>query len=217
MRRDTILFCCTMLFCHALPGRRVCNPARPPPPLCPRARFWFKGQKVPKHGVLDRHVLPCGTYHGTHVADISQNPPSKHDNPKQQAGTHQRTQEHMELQPHQHCATHSDLSCSLHKATNRILYRIGTTKTMVPKQTQKCGNKGSPCWDKPTLGQEVGSGSVTCCACVSFRTVNSVTQSPRCTVPHYSISWLPSGMTVTYTRSTVQIPDGVRARRRYSL
>ena len=59
----------------------------------------------------------------------------------------------MELQVHQHFATHIDPSCSLSKATNHILYWIGTAKTMVPKKTQKCGNTGSPCLDKPVLGQ----------------------------------------------------------------
>ena len=48
----------------------------------------------------------------------------------------------MELQVHQHFATHIDPSCSLHKATNYILYWIGTSKMMVPKKIQKCGNTG---------------------------------------------------------------------------
>ena len=74
----------------------------------------------------------------------------------QQASTHPRTQEHRELQLHQQFAPHTDLSCSLHKATNHILYWIGSAKTMVPKKAQKCRNTGtrgrrvwtSPCWDK---------------------------------------------------------------------
>ena len=31
-------------------------------------------------------------------------------------------------------------------------------KKMVPKKTQKCGNTGSPCLDKPVSGQRVGGG-----------------------------------------------------------
>ena len=49
---------------------------------------------------------------------------------------HLTTQQHMGLQLHQHYIdTHMDPSCGLHKATNHILYWIGTTKTMVPKKT----------------------------------------------------------------------------------
>ena len=50
-------------------------------------------------------------------------------------------------------ATHMDPSCGLHKATNHILYRIGTTKRHIQKKAQKCGNTGSLCLDKPVLGQ----------------------------------------------------------------
>ena len=52
----------------------------------------------------------------------------------QQASIYPSIQEHMELHPHQHFDTHIDPSCSLHKATDHILYRIGTAKTMVPKK-----------------------------------------------------------------------------------
>ena len=91
-----------------------------------------------KHGVcLDKPVLLHGTYHGIHVADISQREPSKHDNTRQQASKHSRTQARRESQLHQHFDTHIDASCSLHKATNHILYWIGTAiaKMMVPKKT----------------------------------------------------------------------------------
>ena len=57
----------------------------------------------------------------------------------------------MGLQPHQHFATHMDPSRSPHNATNRILHCIGPAKTIVPKQTQKCGKTGSPRLDKPVL------------------------------------------------------------------
>ena len=63
-----------------------------------------------------------------------------------------RTQEHLEL--HHHFATHMDHSYSPHKAANRILCWMGTTKTTVPKKSQKCGNTGSLCLDKPVLGQD---------------------------------------------------------------
>ena len=67
---------------------------------------------------------------------------------------HLTTQQHMGLQLHQHYIdTHMDPSCGLHKATNHILYWIGTTKTMVPKKIEKGGKTGSPCLDKPVSGQ----------------------------------------------------------------
>ena len=54
----------------------------------------------------------------------------------------------MEIQPHQRFATHNDRSCGLHNAPNRILCWSGTAKTMIPKQTRKCGHTGSPCHAK---------------------------------------------------------------------
>ena len=55
--------------------------------------------------------------------------PSKHDHTKQQGSIHPRTQEHMEIQRHQHFDTHIDPFCSRHKATdNHILDWIGTAK-----------------------------------------------------------------------------------------
>ena len=64
-------------------------------------------------------------------------------------------QEHMELHLHQHFDTHDGPSCSLHKATNHILYWTGTPTMMVPKQAKRCGNTGSPCLYKPMLGHMV--------------------------------------------------------------
>ena len=46
-----------------------------------------------------------------------------------------------------------DPSRSLHKTTARMLYWNGTTKTMVPKRAQKCGNTGLRCLDMPVLGR----------------------------------------------------------------
>ena len=77
----------------------------------------------------------CTTEHM--FAHISQPSPSKHDDTKQQPSTHPRTQEHMELRLRQHFATHTDPSCSLHKATNHILDWIGPAKAMVPKQAMR--------------------------------------------------------------------------------
>ena len=45
---------------------------------------------------------PRSKYHETHVAGISQPHPSRHDN---KAGIHPKTQEHIEVQLHQHFAT----------------------------------------------------------------------------------------------------------------
>ena len=74
---------------------------------------------------------------------------------KRVSTTHPNPREHMELHLHRHFATHMDPSCGLRTAANHILYWIGTAKTMVPKKAQKCGNTGSPCLDKPVLGQGV--------------------------------------------------------------
>ena len=125
-----------------------------------RGKIPVQGTKVWKRGspCLDKPVLPCGKHHRTHVAGTNQPYPAKHDNTKQQASIHPRTQEHMELQLHQHFATHIDRSCSLHKDTNHMLYWVGTAKMRVPKNTQKCGNTGSPCLDNPVSGQ-LGKGT----------------------------------------------------------
>ena len=64
----------------------------------------------------------------------------------------------MGLDPHPHFDTHMDPSCGLHKATNHILYWIGTAKPMVPKKGQKFGNTGLPCLHKP-LGTKEGGGT----------------------------------------------------------
>ena len=146
----------------------------PHPLVLPQGRFWFRGQRCGNTGSpgLDKPLLPPrGTHQGSHVADVSP-PPLK---TKQQGSIHPRTQEHMESQPlrqtsfppqpHQHFDTHIDPFCSRHKATdNRILDWIGTAKTMVPKKTQKCGNRGSPCLDMPVLGQHGGGGGGVQCS-----------------------------------------------------
>ena len=88
-----------------------------------RARSRFRRQKCGNVGspCLDKPVLLRGTYHGTHIARISESDPSSHDNAKQWASIHPRAQEDMELQSHQHFATHIDPSSSLHRAINGIL------------------------------------------------------------------------------------------------
>ena len=79
----------------------------------------------------------------------------------QHASTHARTQEHMELQSHQHFATQTDPSCSPHKATTHILYWTGAAKTMVPnKKAPKCGVTGSLYLDRPGYpGRQGGNPS----------------------------------------------------------
>ena len=42
-------------------------------------------------------------------------------------------------------------SCSLHKATNHLLYWIRTAKATVPERAKKCGNTASPWSDMPVL------------------------------------------------------------------
>ena len=53
-----------------------------PPLVLTRARFWFRGQKRGNAGspCLDKPVFARDTYHGTHVADITQTYLSKHEN-----------------------------------------------------------------------------------------------------------------------------------------
>jgi hypothetical protein len=117
-----------------------------------------------KHGVAVFGQTRVTTKHVTQNTCCKHKPTraSKHDNTKQQASMHPRTQEDMELQLHHHFATHIDPSCSLHQATNHILYWIGTATTMVPKnKTQKCGNTGSSCLDKPMLGKGCVQGGWT--------------------------------------------------------
>ena len=43
-----------------------------------------------------------------------------------------------------------------HKLTNNILLALELQKKKVPKKTQRCGNKGSPCLDKPMSAQGRG-------------------------------------------------------------
>ena len=73
----------------------------PPPVVLRRARFWFSRQQC---GNTGRHVWTSlryrTTYHGAHVADISQPCPFYDYKRVQQASTYPRTQEHMELQLH---------------------------------------------------------------------------------------------------------------------
>ena len=91
----------------------------------------------------DRPVVPRGTYHGTRVADIGQPLPSKHDTTKQQTGTHPRTQEHMEVQPHQHFATHTDPSCSPHQSDNPHSLLDWNRKNNRSKKDPKAGQPTS--------------------------------------------------------------------------
>ena len=90
----------------------------PVPVVLTQARLWFRGQKCGNMGspCLDKPVF------GTRVAGIGQPDPSEHDNAKQHASTHPRTQGHMESQLHKHFATHIDPSCGRHNATNHILH-----------------------------------------------------------------------------------------------
>ena len=134
----------------------------PPLPPCPSTgQVLVQGAKVRKHGgAMFGHARAAAQHvpRNTCCRHKTTNP-SKQDNAKQQAGTHPRTQKHMELQLHDHFDTHIDPSCRAHEATNHILYHLGTAKTMVPKKTQKCGNVGLPCLDKPVFGQGVGGTS----------------------------------------------------------
>ena len=86
---------------------------------------------------------------------------------------HPKIQEDMELHLHLPFDTDIDPFCNLHKATNCMLYWIGTAKTMV----QKYGNTGSPCLGKRMLGQGKGGGGL----------FAQPVHSARC-APHYN--WL---------------------------
>ena len=124
--------------CRGLEGwpQRIEQLVRPgvplPPALSQRGPSSGSGAKVQEHGVAVFGQARVTTRHGTHVAGISQPSPSKHDNPKQQAGTHPRTQEHMALQPHQHGATLPAAGAKL--------------QTKNQKKTQTCGKQGRRAW-----------------------------------------------------------------------
>ena len=77
-----------------------------PPPPCRTHDSTLLGVSW-KHGF-------CGS---NPTENISQRYPSTHDSTKEQPSIHPTSQEHMELKPHQHFATHVDRSCSLHKRT----------------------------------------------------------------------------------------------------
>ena len=114
-----------------------CVRVYPSPPLCPNeGQVLVQGAKVQEHRVAVFGQARVTMRHGTHVADISQPSPSKHDNPKQQARTPPTTQEHMALQPHQHCATHIDPPGGLRKARNQK-----------SKKDPNVRKTGSPCLD----------------------------------------------------------------------
>ena len=82
----------TLKFCQTHPptpppcgvGRTLSKSLYPAPPVLTGARFWFRVQKSGNtwSQCLNKPVLPRGTYHRTHVADISHPYPSKHDNTK---------------------------------------------------------------------------------------------------------------------------------------
>ena len=132
-------------------------------PPCPDMRqVLAQGAKVRRHGVPvfgQKPVLPRSMYLRNTCCRHSLPYASKHNNTRQQAGKYPRIPEHMELQLCQHFVTHIDPSCSLHTATNHILYWIGTATTMVPKKTRKCGNTGLLCSDNLVLVQRgVGWG-----------------------------------------------------------
>ena len=123
----------------------------PPALVLTRAKFWFRGHKCGNTGspCLDKPVLPHGTYHGTLVADISQPSPSKHDDTSNSPAHTPRTQEHMELQPHQHFATHMDPSCSPHNATHHILCWIGTEDRWFQKRPKSAETRDRRVWTSP--------------------------------------------------------------------
>ena len=111
-----------------------------PPPLV--LTQWLRGQKCGNTGLpcLDKPVLPCGTYHGTHVAGCEMGIVS--DNRPAYTPGHKKK-------------NYSHPSCSLHKATKHILDWMGT-EPIVPKKAQKWGNTGSPwCLDRGGGGHDV--------------------------------------------------------------
>ena len=54
---------------------------------------------------------------------------------------HPRTQEDMELQRHSHFATHVNPACSLHKATNCLLYKL---PSLLDWKRKRDGSKKDP-------------------------------------------------------------------------
>ena len=109
----------------------------PRSPLSYTGRVLVQGAKMWKHGFAvfgQARVTPKHVPQNT----CCRNKPTLplHDYKRVSASIHHRTQEHMELQLDQHFAP-MDSSCSLHKAANHIVYRIGNGKKNGSKKAQK--------------------------------------------------------------------------------
>ena len=127
---------------------QIVFPEYPPSLVLTRARFWFRGQNS-KHGVAV-FVQACVTARHLPRNTCCRHKPTlplhNYKRVSNRPAYTPRTQEHMELQLHQHFDTHIDPSCSLHKATNRIPYWIRTAETMIPKRCTSAGKRGRRVW-----------------------------------------------------------------------
>ena len=131
----------------------------PPPIVLTRARFWFGGQKCRVAVFRQARVTVCRVPRNTCCRHKPTLPLHDYKRVSNRPAYTPRTQEHTELQLHRHFDVHVDPSCSLHKATNHILYWIGTAETIVPKKAQKCGRKpdGGGCIEWPTHRQPLST------------------------------------------------------------
>ena len=98
-------------------------------------------------------MLPRGTYHRKHVAE-NHPPLPLHDHKRvSNRPAHPPGQKSTWNYSYGNTLRHILTSCSLHQATNRIPYWIGTAKNDGPQKSPKVQTHGvavsaSPCWDR---------------------------------------------------------------------
>ena len=129
------------------------NTCLPPPPPWPNlGQFLVQGAKVRKHGVTvfgQARVTARHVPRNTCCRHKSTLPPQ---NMTVQSNRPAYTPEHKSTWNDSYVNTLPPIltpSCSLHNAANHVLFWIGTAKAMVPKKTQKCGNRGRRVWTSP--------------------------------------------------------------------
>ena len=132
-----------------------------PPPPCPDTRqVLVQAAKGRKHGVAVFGKARVTAWHvpGNTCCRHKPTLPLNIYNTKRQASIRPRTQEHMELQQHQHFDTPIGPSCSPHKATHHILHWIGTVKRVVPKKDPQVRKQGVAMFGQARIRTRKGGG-----------------------------------------------------------
>ena len=127
-----------------------------PPPVLTRVQ----GAKVERHGVAVFGHARVTAWHVPRTTRCRHQPPlpppfmTTKGCPTAQRTPHNTTQAHMALQLHPHCSTHTDPSCSLHNATDHLLYWIGNRKNDGSnKRPQSAETRGRRVWRSPGKAQ----------------------------------------------------------------